>query len=283
MNRLKKEGITVHGVGNLKNITHENISEFIDEVHSSIENSTVTPAELFLKICKTVSKREHKPWVIEKTPHHLNFIDRIKRAFPKVKFVIILREPYGFMLSYKYAQDRLKYLSAEEKRQKKTMYHPLGCALVWKKYARSVRRAIVKFPDNTHLVKLEHIVEDSQTVLRKVLEFLNLSPTDDILYPSVGSSFTKGKKPKLKSEDYFWINFVAESEMTAMGISRKGKADNWLRVIASILQFLFGLYMLCSKWVEKWRVMPSHTYIVGFERKNSDDYLSLDFPFVIKS
>lgn len=193
LNRLKNEGIIGHGVGNLRHITHENISTVIDDTLASDGLNNITPADFFDKLCKMVANVENKPWVIEKTPHHLNFIDRIKNAFPKVKFVIMLREPYGFMLSYKHQQDRLKSLSAKEKREKQRMYHPFGCSLVWKQYVRSARRAIIKYPEDTHLVKFEHVIENPQKVLRGVQEFLNIAPTEDILYPIVGTSFTREK------------------------------------------------------------------------------------------
>lgn len=64
------------------------------------------PSELFAAVCCWIANKEDAEYVIEKTPHHVDWISRIKDACPNAKFVVMVRGAYGFMLSYKHQGDR---------------------------------------------------------------------------------------------------------------------------------------------------------------------------------
>ena len=42
---------------------------------------------------------------VEKTPHHVRHVDRIRRHVPDARFVIMIRGPEEFLLSYKHKGD----------------------------------------------------------------------------------------------------------------------------------------------------------------------------------
>ena len=234
LNRLKKKGITGHGVGTLKKVSPDNVSSVLDKAFSGAD-STMTPAQLFLKICQAIATKEQKKWAIEKTPHHLNFADRIKRFMPDVKFIILCREPYGFILSYKHQLDRYTSIDGVEKRRRQRLYHPIICALIWRKYARSVDMVSKKYPGSTHVITLEEIRENPALVLEKAQQFLGLKTSADIMLATVNSSFSDQLKPRLYSEELFWINIIGRQEMRAMKISKQQINYDWLRIVWSIL------------------------------------------------
>lgn len=172
-----------------------------------------SPRALFDWISQAAAAHEGKTHAVEKTPHHVNYLDRIVEAYPDSRFVVMARAPYEFMLSYKHQGDR----KPEEVRQEfKELYHPVGCALVYRGYARSIRSALHQYPDRTLLVTLRDVKSDSKEVLEKVEEFLGVESAAPVPPPS-NSSFPGERTRSLAPEDLFWMNAVAGRAIQALG------------------------------------------------------------------
>jgi hypothetical protein len=242
--RLKGKGIIGHGIRTLRNVTRANISDVLDEAFAKIE-SPVTPGDLYKQICKTIAEKEGKVWLIEKTPHHLNWADRIKEAIPDARFIVMYREPYSFMLSYKHQPDRQK-INDEKKRTMKRLYHPIGCALVWRGYARSVGYIKEKYPESVCLAPFQEVHERPENLLDTVQLFLGVQPCKDIYTRSVNTSFHESSRPTLSSDDMFWMNCLARKEILTSGFEIKQFEYDWPRIIRSFLQI--PLWMFHVAW-----------------------------------
>jgi hypothetical protein len=224
-------GLVGQGPGMLRRLTLQNLPDFIDQVMDDVQ-PPVTPAELYRLLCERVGRFEGKPIVIEKTPHHVNWIDRITAALPESRFVVMVRDPYSFMLSYKHQGDR----KAEPVRQKyRLRIHPFGCAMVWRTFMRAAQAAVKRHPDRTLLVRFEDITRDPAGQLARVQTFLGLeraAVTDRI--PPDNTSFPQGHRPELTDADLFWMRALAGRDVRACGQALRRPRFGW-PVLWSIL------------------------------------------------
>ena len=173
----------------------------------------VSPKVLFDRISRAAAAQEGKSGAVEKTPHHVNHIDRIARAYPEARFIVMARAPYDFMRSYKHQGDRKPEVVRQEF---KSLYHPIGCALVYRGYAQSIQRALRQYPERTLLVTLDEVKSDAASALATAQRFLGIEPSAPVLPPS-NSSFPGEESPSLAPEDLFWMNAVASREIQALG------------------------------------------------------------------
>lgn len=217
-----------------KGISWQVITRFLNE------NVSPTPREVFDAIAGELAQAEGKTFAVEKTPHHINFIDRILRWYPEARFIVMLRDPYSFMLSYKHQGDR----RPDEQRQAfQRMYHPFGCALVYRGYARSIARAMALHPDRCLRVRFEELESQPNEVLLKVQQFLGLSPAP-LLRPAVNTSFPLGERPPLAPADLFWMNTIARSQLRALQIPPKPAPDALPDVVQSLTRLpLWALHV----------------------------------------
>ncbi len=222
------------------------ISNVVDEFKK--EGVFPEPRHVFNRICDRIAQVEKKPFVIEKTPHHINWVERIDLAYPCAKFIIMMREPYSFMQSYKHQGDR-KHDDAREAYRR--VYHPIGCSLVYRGYVRSIRHAIAKLGDRALLVDYHDVKNQPQRVLERVQEFLGI-PNKPILLPAVNSSFPSGVRTSLRADDIFWMNFVAGREIRQMGFELKRNHGNIYEVAMSFAQvpgWIVNVLLLMQKQV----------------------------------
>lgn len=237
LSRLTQRGCEAFlgkGNGNLKKITPNNLNHIIQTGFDKTE-FVPTPVSVFKTICQTICEAEGKKNSIEKTPHHINWIDKIIKAMPNALFVIMVREPYGFMLSYKHQGDRLQ----EPLRTKfKRLYHPLICSLLWRGYIRATMYAVRSYPQNTLFIHTKDMKSNPESVLNEVQNFFLLHPVSNLAnkIPADNSSFSIGERPSLKSEDIFWINLVAGKEISQFGFEKQVVTIKPLRILFSIFK-----------------------------------------------
>lgn len=192
--------------GSLRHVREATFSELLDRAFPDL-NERLTPAEVFRRVLHEIGRTEGVSLVLEKTPHHLNWIERIVTAIPEARFVIMVRDPYSFMLSYKHQGDRK---SERVQRSYQQRYHPLLGAVVWRSSMISAMAARQRLPQQTHTISQEDLKENPEVVLTELQKFLGLDvhPLAGRV-PVVNSSFPDGKRPELSAADIFWMNRVA--------------------------------------------------------------------------
>ncbi len=198
--------------GNLKKVTKDAIEDIVEHSFSEDKKKKFTPADVFCKFCDAISSAEGKRYWVEKTPHHVMWADRIFTAMPNTRLLIVLREPYGFMRSYK-----RKMEVNFEKGERLDIYHPLRCALVWRATARTTLRLIKRYPGKVLLIKTHEIHSNSKIILNRIVSFFDLPAINwnDVNLPSGSTNtfFAGGKKPKLPEIDKAWMNLIARKEI----------------------------------------------------------------------
>jgi len=215
-----------------RNLNKKELEKRKDKVLGSLDYP-VTPCRLYDAFIDTVNFIEGTEVCIEKTPHHINWIDRIIASCPESKIIVMKREPYGFMLSYKHQGDR----KPERTRKAfKRRYHPAACAIVWRGYMRSIRKYSERYPDSLLVIDNEEIAKDPVHTVKKAAEFLNIPVDGESITDAerINSSFQQRGRKKLSGADVFWMNLLAAKEIVYYGV-REQKVLYDISVVKSFL------------------------------------------------
>lgn len=205
--------------GCLKNVSLVQFRRLIEDTFSRAD-APIPPGVLFTMLAERVADAEGKRYAFEKTPHHLNWVDRIVQHLPASRFVVFLCEPYAFA---RFHQDH------------DALYHPFVTALLWRGYMRSYERAARRHPDRIVVVDAAELARDGAAALNRVQRFFgfelhDLSPPL-ARFSSEFATYTQEGDPA----DVFWINLFCSRLMR-----RHGYKQNWAPleprpVLASVL------------------------------------------------
>ncbi len=178
-----------------------------------------THKEIFSAIGRAVSEAEGTSVIVEKTPHHVNWIDRIIQAVPEAKFVITVRNPYDFLLSYKHQGDRKEDAIRKEFMRR---YHPIAAAFIYRAYLNAALAAVSRHSERVLLVKFEDTRSNPVRVMDQIQEFLSIERQPvGAENAKVNSSFTSNVKPALTTAEVFWVNVLAGSRPAQLGYERR--------------------------------------------------------------
>ncbi len=226
--------------GSLRNITRDTLPGVLDRMREELPERP-TAGELFVGVCRAIGRAEGKSIVVEKTPHHINWLDRIMQQMPGVKIVVLLREPYSFMLSYKHQGDRKR---EHVRRHFALRYHPLACALVWRACMKAAEAAEARYPAQFLVVQNDDIRKNPGSVLDRVQEFYDL-PThvpgcqiaekvkpENTSFPSQEGH--DAARPELCAEDVFWMNLIGGRTMARSGYIKRSVPREPIRIAWSI-------------------------------------------------
>ena len=176
---------------------------------------TTTPKDVFSCFAETLlSFFPNKHLFIEKTPHHIQYTERILTFYPEAKFICLIRDPYEWLLSYKYQGSQKANMAVRKVFRR--IYHPLFASLI---YRRSVKEILRISPEKNVLVVSNEKLNDAETT-NKILAFIGVQNEKISLEPK-NSSFVNLKKPELSPTDIFWINSVCKKVILKGGIVLK--------------------------------------------------------------
>lgn len=220
------------GPGMLREVSEENIGDLLEAEYSQLQ-PPVTPGELHRAALRAVARAETKQWTIDKTPQNVYWIARVVGEMPVAKFVSMVREPYGFMLSYKF-QGRRK--GKERWREFKRLYHPIACSLVWRAYIRASLRAQREYPQAVLIVQFDDVRSNAEDVLREVQAHFGLEQESLAeRVPADNTSFPGGVRPSLSGADRFWLNRIGGSVRDELGFERQPAGFHPLQILVSCL------------------------------------------------
>lgn len=174
------------------------------------------PGSVFSAYAAAIATAEGKRLAVEKTPHHLRHVDRIRAHLPDARFVVMIRGPEGFLLSYKHFGDR----KPEPKRAiADARWHPIGVALLWRSYLRHALRTVDRLGDAALLVRNEDLHADGRAVMDEIQRFLGVEPTALVAPPPEERTNTSfgGDRPELDPAESEWCRRIAGDDAAAAG------------------------------------------------------------------
>ena len=157
------------------------------------------------------------------------------------------------MLSFKHQANRLQ-LSVLEKLNAQLIYHPIGCALVWRQYYRSIQNIKNNVDRESYCeVMFEDLKQSPEKTLDRVQTFLGVHIDSNLssIIKKKNTSFPSGERPQLKSDDIFWMNIICHQEIAALGLEKK-KYSNFIKIIFSFFKipvWAISAFIHLSKYV----------------------------------
>jgi len=205
--------------GCLRKVSLVQFRRLLEETFSRAK-TPIPPGALFTMLAERVADAEGKRYAFEKTPHHLNWVDRIVRHLPASRFVVFRCEPYAFA-RFHHAQGAL--------------YHPLATALLWRGYMRSYERAARRYPDRIVVVDASELVRDGTAALNRVQQFFGLELLDLSGPLAPFSSEFAASVARADPADVFWINLLCGRLMRRHGYARTWASLAARPILASLL------------------------------------------------
>jgi hypothetical protein len=139
----------------------------------------LTPAATFCEIVDAVARHTGCATVIEKTPGHLLFVERVAEALPEARFVASWREPDGFVRSFLQLDQRDS--RATTRVLGRASRHTALGVLMWRSYMRALERARACLGERLLIVSHEQLVSDPHhAVARAAAHFGIAAPTADL-------------------------------------------------------------------------------------------------------
>lgn len=202
-------------------LSHERWTTLLDRLvdETKLLERNVEPNEPFDLLCRAMAEAAGKRVVIEKTPHHLGATDRIERFYSRARYVLMLREPYAFIRSYK---NQGRQLGERSRKLASEIYHPIAAALLWRGYAKQALALVQRAPERTLRVSLDAIREDEASTLEAVQRHLGLDVVDLAGVVQPDNSSTQGGADELDAGEVWWINRIAGTTMSEAGFERRG-------------------------------------------------------------
>jgi hypothetical protein len=171
----------------------------LDRVRASIDEAwaqlvaPVRPARAFEVLAGVFARAGGSTHVLEKTPHHVLHVDRIRAHLPRARFVIITADAHDY--------------AAIQREQIDLPYHPIAVALLYRRYADACQRAARMLGDEAVRVELRALMADPDRALMPVFRLLDVEPIS-----------VAGRMPALnpfaepaRSIDRFWLATLANA------------------------------------------------------------------------
>ena len=236
INKIQKRLININ-YKNLKEDENKIFQENIVAEFKKIKRQTASPKVVFNAYAKAyLDVFEGKKIFFEKTPHHIQHIERIRMYYPNAKFLILMRDPYEWMLSYKYQGSQVNKVIRDAF---KSIYHPIACALIWKKNYNSIEKVKKQIPNQALILDNKNL-SDKKTLM-EIFAFLNVE-FEDIKHKKMNSSFETIDKQALTPIDIYWMNLInsklirtSNFTIKKVKVSLKDKVRSLFKVIPLII------------------------------------------------
>ena len=202
-----------------------------------------TPRSLYLAICMALSLQQKKSVVVDKTPGHLLFLQRIESAFPDSRCVVVSREPLGFIASLTHRKEGRPV--HDQPWLRRLAYHPALTVLLWRRYARAML-ALQQQPRHAILLlDYSDIQKDPGHVLARVCTHLGVDPTRlRVANGAANSGVQRKTRGGLPPATGHWLRILAKRELRSLypevsppPTTLVAVAISWLLLVPGMLAF----------------------------------------------
>ena len=188
------DGTVGEGPGCLE-LELEGVRRLIDQAWSELA-PPVPPSRAFEALARAFVRAGGAEHVLEKTPHHVLHVERIRSHLPRARFVIIEA----------CAQD----YAAIQRDQADLRHHPIAVALLYCRYAAACERAAQILGEDAVRVELRALAEHPDRALAPVFGLLGVEPAPlSSMMPAIAEVVPgpfAGPPPLI---DRFWLEQLA--------------------------------------------------------------------------
>lgn len=242
----KTEEGHLKGDGWFTRTSRDDIPEVLAEARATLTGDA-RPVDLLDAIGRTFCTRENKDFWVEKSAVEGRRILKTLRRAPDARFVVTLREPAGFLKSYKYqgAQSGPRRRAYYVKR-----YHAFLGAMIWRKNYKAITRAVRRCPDR---ISVHVLIDDDsrRDALDAVCRFLGIAPEPamySLLDRKVNSSQVHDEDQRtLDAADLAWIRLLCRPKEPELqipaGLPRTTPFD-LIRSLPSLVSWMFRIWRM---------------------------------------
>lgn len=223
-----------------------------------------THAALFAAFLAAEAAVEGKTIWGDSSPQDVLYISRLRQWYPGAKFIGVVRDPRGFLASYK--NYYRKQLSTYRNR-----FNPLANSLLWRSYMRTLLRAKSSpLGDDIHLLRYEELVADPEGEVTRLCDFLGIGFDAQMLAVGAQNSsyfsvreddkqkgISAGSRDRWRTEldtvEVWLMQRIARREMEQLGFApidaRLGAGDlgGLLRILLALPGRVFNLLFRTGK------------------------------------
>ena len=180
------------------------------------------------------------------TPKDIFHFESIAACFPDCRFVICVRDPRDFLLSYK---NRWRVTTERHKERLAALYHPLLTSMLWRATMRQGSRLRTRFPGRFAVVRYEQLVTIPERVVRdlcatleidfepSMLEVETHNSSAQIAAKGIFSSSVGRWRDQLSAEELWLLERVAGKDMQAWDYERTNPRPKLLPLTKLVLAF----------------------------------------------
>lgn len=112
---------------------------------------------------------ERVQMVVDKEPDYTFWVPTLLRLFPEAKFLVAMRDYRSVVLSNKESGRRMKDVT----------FH----GYTWLRYAQTIMQLQRDYPDRVMLAHYEQMVQDTESNIKKICDFFNITFQPEMLTP----------------------------------------------------------------------------------------------------
>lgn len=167
-----------------------------------------------------------------KTPQDLHHIQLLRTMFPRVKFILLMRDPRHVMASFKFNRGEDGYAG---------QYHPLVYIFYWKMAITTVTGACSRLSAPLCVMRFEDMVNSPESMADRLGEFLNTSLVRPISTARPNTSFASSDRKSINSTELWLCQKIAGRLMAQNGyveIPARPRLRDLFDLLATSLGFL---------------------------------------------
>lgn len=128
-------------------------------------------------------KKPDVEFICEQTPRNLFYVDEILSIFPNAKFINLIRDPRGVLLSQKNKWRACKKFGQPKREILRSFfnYHPFNILFLWKKSLYQGELLSNKFPKQVLTIKFDELSKNPLPHLKEICEFLGIDYKNDLV------------------------------------------------------------------------------------------------------
>jgi hypothetical protein len=206
--------------------------------------------EVMSRFMEIQMRHEQKMRWGNNVPRDMFNVNDIVRCYPSAKILVCVRDVRDFLVSYK---TKWKITSENHINRLKALYHPVVTSLLWKSSMRQIRMIKTKVSaHNLMIIRYEDLVNDPETVVRKMCEFvgeqfepnmLNVDTHNSSVQTGGGGIFSSSIgtwRFNLTAEETYIAQLLNGKELHAFGYETKHQKINLIRIIWTFISSPFA-------------------------------------------
>jgi hypothetical protein len=181
-------------------------------------------------------------------PRDLFDVDALFDLFPDCKVIVCIRHPLDFLASYREKANRsARHSSAANTERLRSLYHPLGIAMLWQSSANMAHAALTKRHDQILLSRYEDLVADPAGRVRMLCNFIGVAFEPQMLAVDANnSSYGPSERGIFSSSVGRWRSTLSTTEafigqsscrkgMRRMGYAAEPVKPDWIALCKHVV------------------------------------------------